>query len=81
MCGDSKWDHADGQVACRQLGLPTTGATTLTVPEVPDGTRVSWLSNVKCVGTESNLFNCGHDLTGNYYCSSHAAGVSCQDSK
>ena len=81
MCSDYYWGIADAQVACRQLGLPTTGATTLTAPAVPDGTQVNWLRYVSCFGTESSLFNCGYDLTGNNNCYQSYAGVNCQDSK
>ena len=81
MCGDSDWGLAAAHVACRQLGFPTTGAVTFTLPAVPDATQVSWLSNVRCVGTENSLFNCNTVLTGNNYCLLSAAGVSCQESK
>ena len=81
VCGDSDWGLAAAHVTCRQLGLPTTGATTITLPAVPGTTRVSWLSNVRCVGTESSVFYCNTALTGNKYCSSTGAGVSCQESK
>ena len=81
VCGDSYWGITGAQVACRQLGLPTTGATTHILYDVPDATRVSWLVNRRCVGTESSLFNCSAHITeGNCYRSRYA-GVSCQDSK
>ena len=81
MCGDSDWGLADAQVACRQLGLPNSGATALTVNPVSDGTRVTLLSNIRCIGTELSLFNCNSDLTGIDYCYQSDAGVSCQESK
>ena len=81
MCDDHDWGIIDAQVACRQLGLPTTGATALTVSAVPDGTRENWLGYISCIGTESSLFNCSSVLTGNDYCYKSYAGVSCQDSK
>ena len=81
VCDDHDWGIIDAQVACRQLGLPTTGATTLTVSAVPDGTRENWLGYINCVGNESSLFNCSSVLTGNDYCYKSYAGVSCQDSK
>ena len=81
VCSDSDWGHADAKVACRQLGLPTTGASSLTASTVPDGTRVIWFRNVECVGTESTLFNCISPHTGNDFCYQSDAGVSCQDSK
>ena len=81
MCGDYNWGLADAHVSCRQLGLPTTGATTHTVSAIPSGSRVIWLRSVRCNGTESSLFNCSYELTGNNYCFQSDAGVSCQDSK
>ena len=81
VCSNSYWGHADAKVTCRQLGLPTTGASSLTVSAVPDGTRVIWFWNVECVGTESTLFNCRYNHTGNDFCYQSDAGVSCQDSK
>ena len=81
VCGDSYWGLADAQVACRQLGLPTTGATTLSVSAVPESTRVSWFYYVDCVGTESSLFNCGRLPSERNCYRSRYAGVSCQDSK
>ena len=81
VCGDYHWGIADAQVACRQLRLPTTGATIHTVSAVPGGTRVNWLRYISCVGTESSLFNCSSDYIGNNNCYQSYAGVSCQDSK
>ena len=81
VCVDSDWGLADAQVICRQLGLPTTGARTLFVPAGSDGPRVSWLRRVRCIGTESSLFNCNSEFTGNKYCYQYDAGVSCQESK
>ena len=81
MFGDSAWGFADAQVACRQLGLPTTGATSHSVYAVPDVTRVNWMSNVRCIGTEGNLFDCNFQSSENYFNIYRYAGVSCQDSK
>ena len=81
VCGDSHWGLADAHVTCKQLGLPNTGATTHTVTAVSSGSRVIWLRNVRCSGTEGSLFNCSYDLTGNDNCYQSVAGVSCQDSK
>ena len=82
VCGGSTWGLTDALVACRQLGLPATGAATiLTLFSVPKGIHVSWLGNVRCAGTESSLFNCKVQPS-EYNCySSGYAGVSCQDSK
>ena len=81
MCGDSYWGLSDAHVACRQLGLPITGTTTLSVSVVPDDTRVSWLRNVRCVGTEGSLLNCAVGPSEINCYGSRYAGVNCQDSK
>ena len=79
VCGNSNWRLVNAQVACRQLGFPSTGATTFTVSTI--GTRVSWLSSVRCDGIESNLFNCDVQLSEINCYRSQYVGVSCQDSK
>ena len=81
MCDDSAWGIADAQVACRQLALPTTGATTLTLSAVLKGSLVNWLTNIRCVGNESSLFNCSIQPYENTCYLSQYAGVSCHDSK
>ena len=82
VCGDSTWGLIDAIVACRQLGLPATGAATIyTVTAVPDVTQVSWLRNVRCDGTESSLFNCNVEPSERNCYRSGYAGVSCHNSK
>ena len=81
VCSDSTWGLADAQVACRQLGLPTTGASAITLYAAPDGTQVSWLGNIRCDGTEGSLFHCNGQTSEINCYSSGYAGVSCQDSK
>ena len=81
MCADYDWGLPDAIVACRQLGLPSTGATTLDVSAVTDSTRVSWLRYVRCIGNESSLFNCIFPPDDVNCYSSGYAGVTCQDSK
>ena len=81
VCGFYNWGHANSQVACRELGLPFTGATPFMVSALPVGTQVSWLSYVRCVGTENNLFNCHVQLNEiNCYLFQYV-GVSCQEGK
>ena len=80
VCDDG-WDVADAQVACRQLGYPSEGASALTGFDVPDGTGQIWLDEVSCGGTEINLFNCNANPLGNHDCShSDDAGVTCRKS-
>ena len=81
MCGDSYWGITDALVACRQLGLSTTGANLISVSAIPEDNRVSWLRNVGCTGTESSLFYCNVRLSEVICYNSGYAGVSCQDSK
>ena len=82
MCGDSTWGLIDAIVVCRQLGLPATGAATIsTVSDVPDVTQVSWLRNVRCDGTENTLFNCNFQPSERNCYLSRYAGVSCHNSK
>ena len=81
MCNDSLWGLTDALVACRQLGLPINGATIRTVSAVPEGTRVGWLRNVRCTGTESSLFDCNVQPSKINCHSFGYAGVSCQGSK
>ena len=83
VCANYYWGLTDAIVACRQLGFPATGAISLPVSDVPDGTRVGWLRNVRCVGTESSLFNCNNirPPDAKYYSPPRYAGVSCQESK
>ena len=81
VCGDSYWGLTEAIVACRQLGLPDSGATNLNLSVVPDGTGVSWLRNVRCYGTENSLFDC-NPRPSEINCNSYGyAGVSCQNSK
>ena len=87
ICNDNRWgtvchdfwSPADAQVACRQLGFSTTGATALGGTLVPDGTGQIWLDNVFCRGTETRLIDCPASPLGIHNCV-HAedAGVKCQ---
>ena len=81
VCGDSTWGLIDAIVACRQLGLPTSGASAFIVSSVSIGTQVSWLRNVRCVGTEGSIFNCNVQPSEINCYNSRYAGVSCQESK
>ena len=77
VCDDA-WGAPDAQVACRQLGFPTTGATALTLGNVPDGTGQIWLDNVNCRGTEARLIDCPANPLGSHNCAHFEdAGVNC----
>ena len=81
VCADSTWGLIDAQVACRQLGLPTTGATTHIVSAVPSTNQVNWLRDINCLGSENSLFSCNVRLSDNNCYNLEYAGVSCQESK
>ena len=75
---DDLWSGSDAVVACRQLGLPTTGATALTGSDVPDGAGQIWLDNVMCLGTESRLLDCPASSLGSNSCRHEEdVGVDC----
>jgi hypothetical protein len=77
VCHDL-WGRGDAIVACRQLGLPTSGATALTGSAVPDGTGQIWLDDVQCYGSESRLIDCRARPLGWSNCRhSQDAGVNC----
>ena len=71
---DDDWDSSDAQVVCNQLGYPSSD----TVDFSPFGSGYGpiWFSQVKCNGSEFNLFNCELNITHN--CTHFEdAGVQC----
>ncbi|KAM5262720.1 scavenger receptor cysteine-rich type 1 protein M130-like [Ctenodactylus gundi] len=78
---DEAWDAADAQVVCRQLGCGNV-LRALTQAEFGQGTGPIWLSQLKCKGNESFLWdcpatpwghsNCGHKEDAAVNCSSLA---------
>ncbi|MCB9548300.1 MAG: hypothetical protein H6706_20990 [Myxococcales bacterium] len=52
----------NGDVVCRQLGLP--GASAVDYGGVPNGVDPIWLDQVACEGNEPNLLECGHNPLG-----------------
>ena len=63
---DDEWGTADAQVACRALGYSAMGAIPLT--DVPAGTGLIWLDDMRCVGSEDSLFNCMANQLGIHNC-------------
>jgi hypothetical protein len=75
---DNSWRETDAMVACRQLGLPTTGAMATTGAAVPDSIGYIWLSDIVCVGTESRLIDCATGVLGSNSCGHEEdVGVNC----
>ena len=77
---DDFFTSIDAQVACRQLGFSTTGATALYTgfPNGASSQRI-WLDNVECRGTEATLNACPHLAIGTHNCAhSEDVGVRCQ---
>ncbi|XP_060677685.1 deleted in malignant brain tumors 1 protein-like [Hemiscyllium ocellatum] len=56
LCGDS-WDTTDANVVCRQLGCGFA-VSARGGPTVSQGKGVTWQNDVKCKGSESNLYDC-----------------------
>lgn len=62
------WEFPDAQVACRQLGftgafVAVRGATYILSPKGIKAMGFQWLENVKCLGNESKLNECVHDVS------------------
>ncbi|EHB18643.1 Scavenger receptor cysteine-rich type 1 protein M130 [Heterocephalus glaber] len=66
VCDDS-WGLSDAQVVCRQLGC---GRAVVALKEAAfgRGTGPVWLSQVKCRGNESSLWDCPEGRWGNSDC-------------
>ena len=74
---DHGWDNADARVVCKQLGFGSSG-TAYKSAYYGHGIGAIWLSNISCVGIESNLadcdqfgmtvVNCTHDDDAGVYC-------------
>ncbi|XP_078390910.1 scavenger receptor cysteine-rich domain-containing protein DMBT1-like [Cetorhinus maximus] len=79
VCDDS-WDMLDAHVACKELGCgPAISAPGSA--HFGAATSSSWLDDVNCIGTESELFQCQSNSIGEHHCSpGEAASVICSDS-
>ena len=78
VCGLS-WDPLDGKVVCHQLGYKGVNRTYSSTSQhnFGEGTGPSWLSNLRCTGSEANLLQCPHDDVGLSCFHSLDAGVVC----
>ena len=77
---DNQWNFIDASVACKQLGLPHSGAeiqTGLSLGSQINGIRIT---NVSCNGNEPQLINCDYVVSTNIDCLTEGAGIICLDS-
>ncbi|KAM4609193.1 uncharacterized protein marco [Polymixia lowei] len=73
VCDDS-FDTLDGTVICRMLGFQRA-TTTFTAAS---GTGKIWLDDLRCTGTEINIFDCPRSNVGVHNCQHEEdAGVQC----
>ncbi|KAK5861608.1 hypothetical protein PBY51_022991 [Eleginops maclovinus] len=73
VCDDG-FDTVDGKVICKMLGFQTAISTFTASP----GTGRIWLDELKCLGTESDVFNCRHSGVGVNNCNHNEdAGLIC----
>uniref|UniRef100_A0A4W6E1B8 Macrophage receptor with collagenous structure n=1 Tax=Lates calcarifer TaxID=8187 RepID=A0A4W6E1B8_LATCA len=73
VCDDS-FDTVDGKVICKMLGFQSAIATFTASP----GSGKIWLDELRCLGTESDIFNCPHSGVGVNNCQHNEdAGVHC----
>ena len=78
MC-DDHFDIDDANVVCRQLGYPGAIRHHRSA-RFGQGSGQIWLENVKCVGTETSIYDCEHDGFYYYHSCKHSndVGVVCQ---
>ena len=75
---DNEWTHLDADVACRQLGFTDgiPGPIDMLVPGEGRGTLVK---DVKCIGRESNLVDCGYIMESHSTCHPGYTSVICSE--
>lgn len=62
------WELPDADVACRQLGfsaaeLAVRGATYILSAKGSKAMGIQWIDNVHCLGSESLLYECSHNVS------------------
>ena len=78
VCGWS-WDPLDSNVVCQQLGYKEVKRTYSRTSQhnFGEGTGQSWLSYLRCTGSEANLLQCPHYGVGIECDHSGDVGVAC----
>ncbi|XP_019856574.1 PREDICTED: deleted in malignant brain tumors 1 protein-like isoform X12 [Amphimedon queenslandica] len=75
ICHNS-WSAVDAQVACYQLGYPTTGAVAYNSAKFDSGTGPIYYTSVGCSGSETTISACSKS-SGSSCSHSQDAGVRC----
>ncbi|XP_072013630.1 uncharacterized protein [Amphiura filiformis] len=75
------WTKVDGTVVCKQLGYFFASEVTISTRRFGEGKGPIFLHNIRCDGSESDLFECQHDNIGEHTCThAYDAGVVCAKS-
>ncbi|XP_022096135.1 uncharacterized protein LOC110982186 [Acanthaster planci] len=78
MICDTNWDRMDGDVVCRQLGFEQGAYAVKSSAYFGEGTGPAVMTNVSCVGTETNIRDCPFNGWGQASCANTSgAGLVC----
>ena len=74
---DEGWDIKDAHVICRMLGFHHA-VDAKSAAFFGEGAGPVWLSNLQCLGSESNISECSHSGLGQQECGHNRdVGVAC----
>ena len=62
---NDNWDMNDAMVVCRQLGYQAGAEAALKNGVYGPVIGPVWLTNLQCIGSETNVMECTHDQIGN----------------